>query len=109
MRKRSDSDSHGPVTDVSLLDIRCGKDASTAYAPGILSVAAGQTLNFTVDPKIQHPGPTIAYLAKVPAGQTAANWDASGAVWFKVFEQGPINLAVGNGGTWAATGMFSFS
>lgn len=105
MRKRSDSDSHGPVTDVTLLDLRCGKDASTAYAPGTLSVAAGQTLGFTVDPKIQHPGPTIGYLAKVPAGKTAANWDASGAVWFKVYEQGPTSLSVGNGGTWPSTGM----
>lgn len=104
VRQRSDMNSHGPVTDVSLLDIRCGKDASTAFAPGILSVAAGQTLGFAVDPDIQHPGPTIAYLAKVPAGKTAANWDGAGAVWFKVFEQGPTALN-SNGGTWPSSGM----
>ncbi|KFX87118.1 hypothetical protein V490_08528 [Pseudogymnoascus sp. VKM F-3557] len=104
VRKRSDSDSHGPVLDTSLLDIRCGKDASTAFAPGILSVAAGQTLSFVVDPSIQHPGPSIAYLAKVPSGQTAATWDGSGAVWFKVWEQGPTALN-SNGGDWPSSGL----
>ncbi|KFY27307.1 hypothetical protein V493_03579 [Pseudogymnoascus sp. VKM F-4281 (FW-2241)] len=104
VRKRSDSDSHGPVTDTSLLDIRCGKGASTAFAPGILSVAAGQTLSFVVDPSIQHPGPSLAYLAKVPAGKTAATWDGSGAVWFKVWEQGPTALN-SNGGNWPSSGL----
>lgn len=108
VRKRSDSDSHGPVTDTSLLDIRCGKDASTAYAPGILSVAAGQTVSFAVDPDIQHPGPGLAYLAKVPTGETAADWDGSGAVWFKVWEEGPSALN-SNGGDWPTTGMYSLS
>jgi hypothetical protein len=28
-------------------------------------------------------------MAKVPEGKTAANWDGSGEVWFKIFEQGP--------------------
>ncbi|KFZ04926.1 hypothetical protein V501_08842 [Pseudogymnoascus sp. VKM F-4519 (FW-2642)] len=104
VRKRSDSDSHGPVLDTSLLDIRCGKDASSAFAPGILSVAAGSTLSFVVDPSIQHPGPSLAYLAKVPAGKTAATWDGSGAVWFKVWEQGPTGW-VGNGGDWPSSGL----
>jgi hypothetical protein len=77
------------VQDVSSLDIRCGKGASTAYAPSILSVSAGSTLGWRVDTSIIHSGPTIGYLAKVPAGRTAANWDGSGAVWFKVYEVGP--------------------
>lgn len=97
--------SHGPVTDVSLLDIRCGKDASTAFAPDVLSVAAGEKLGFSIDPNIQHPGPGMAYLAKVPAGKTAANWDGSGAVWFKVWEQGPSALN-SNGGTWPTDGLY---
>lgn len=104
VRKRSDADSHGPVTDTSLLDIRCGKDASTAFAPGILSVAAGEKLSFAVDPTIQHPGPSLAYLAKVPEGQTAATWDGSGAVWFKVWEEGPTGW-VTSGGDWPSSGM----
>lgn len=105
VRERSDANSHGPVTDTTLLDIRCGKDASTAYAPGILSVAAGSNISYVVDPSIQHPGPGLAYLAKVPAGKTAANWDGSGAVWFKVWEQGPTALN-SNGGDWPTSGMY---
>lgn len=36
-----------------------------------------------------HPGPEFVYLAKVPSGRTAANWDGSGAVWFKIYQRGP--------------------
>jgi len=104
VRKRSDSDSHEPVTDVSLLDIRCGRNASTAFAPAIQTVAAGEPLGFNVDPSVQHPGPALGYLAKVPAGKTAANWDGSGAVWFKVWEQGPTALNT-NGGVWPSSGL----
>ncbi|KFY08949.1 hypothetical protein V492_05760 [Pseudogymnoascus sp. VKM F-4246] len=104
VRKRSDADSHGPVLDTSLLDIRCGKDASTAFAPEVLSVAAGEKLSFAVDPTIQHPGPSLAYLAKVPDGETAATWDGSGAVWFKVWEEGPTELNT-NGGTWPSSDL----
>ncbi len=68
-------------------------------------MVAGQTVGFAVDPDIQHPGPSLAYLAKVPAGKTAANWDGSGAVWFKVWEQGPTSLN-SNGGVWPASGMY---
>jgi len=105
VRKRSDSDSHEPVTDVSSLDIRCGRNASTAFAPGILTVTAGEPLGFAVDPTVQHLGPGLGYLAKVPAGKTAANWDGSGAVWFKVWEQGPTSLDK-NGGVWPSSGIF---
>lgn len=100
--------SHGPVLDTTLLDIRCGKDASTAYAPSILTVAAGSVLGWNVDPSIQHPGPTLGYLAKVPAGKTAANWDGSGAVWFKVYEEGPTALN-SNGGVWPSSGTHHIS
>jgi hypothetical protein len=29
-------------------------------------------------------------MAKVPTGKTAANWDGSGNVWFKIFSEGPV-------------------
>ena len=92
------------MTDTSILDIRCGKDASTKYAPGILTVAAGSPLGFVVEPSVQHPGPAMGYLAAVPAGKTAATWDGSGAAWFKVWEQGPTALNT-NGGVWPSAGM----
>lgn len=81
---------YNPVTSVTSTDIRCNVNGTVAFAPGILSVAAGSTIGFTVDPDIYHPGPAMAYLAKVPSGQTAANWDGSGAVWFKIYEIGPV-------------------
>lgn len=38
-----------------------------------------------------HKGPILVYAAKVPSGQTAATWDGSGAVWFKLYESGLIS------------------
>ena len=43
---------YDPVVDVSIVDIRCNVNGSTAFAPSILSVAAGNTLGFTVSPDI---------------------------------------------------------
>jgi hypothetical protein len=47
------------------------------------------------------------YLAKVPEGKTAANWDGSGDVWFKIYSQG----ATFSGGqmSWPSSGMFFLS
>jgi len=81
---------YNPVTSVTSTDIRCNVNGTNAFAPGILSVAAGQPLGFTVTPDIYHPGPLLAYMAKVPSGKTAANWDGSGTAWFKIYEQGPV-------------------
>jgi len=77
------------VVDVTSKDIRCNVKGDSIFAPGTLSVTAGSTVGFTSDPPIYHPGPLQAYMAKVPAGSTAATWDGSGSVWFKIFAQGP--------------------
>lgn len=71
---------YDPVVNVSIVDIRCNVNGSTTFAASILSVAAGSSLGFTVNPDIYHPGPLLAYMAKVPSGYTAANWDGSGSV-----------------------------
>ena len=63
-----------------------------------------KSLGFVVDRDIQNPGPDIGYLAKVPAGKTAANWDGSGAVWFKVWEEG-LTALNSNEGVWPTSGM----
>jgi len=42
-------------------------------------------------------------MAKVPSGKTAANWDGSGNVWFKIFGQGPGGLG-SSGLTWPSNG-----
>jgi hypothetical protein len=81
---------YNPVTDVTSTDIRCNVGGTTIFAPSVLSVAAGSTVGFTASPDIYHPGPALAYMAKVPAGKTAATWDGSGAVWFKIFQEGAI-------------------
>ncbi|KUJ07736.1 fungal cellulose binding domain-containing protein [Mollisia scopiformis] len=81
--------SNGPVTDVSSLNIRCNVGASTKQAPGIMTVAAGSTVGFTAKADISHPGPMLWYMAKVPEGKTAATWDGSGDVWFKIYQDGP--------------------
>jgi len=73
-----------PVQDVTSIDIRCNEDPSRGVA-STLSVSAGSTIAFSSD-TISHPGSLQFYLAKVPAGKTAANWDGSGEVWFKIYE-----------------------
>lgn len=85
--------SYNPVVDVTLVDIRCNVAGSTNFSPDILTVPAGSLLGFDVFPDttgVYHPGPLMAYMAKVPEGNTAANWDGSGDVWFKIYEVGPV-------------------
>jgi hypothetical protein len=54
-----------------------------------MTVAAGSTIGFTSNQNIFHPGPIQFYLAKVPDGKTAATWDGSGEVWFKIYGEQP--------------------
>jgi len=77
--------SHGPVTDVTSTDMRCYKDPTAAIA-STASVAAGSTVGFRVDTSIIHPGPLLFYMAKVPSGKTAANFEGDGQVWFKIYQ-----------------------
>ncbi|CZR67518.1 related to cellulose binding protein CEL1 [Phialocephala subalpina] len=100
--------SNGPVTDVSSLSIRCNVGASTKSAPQTVSVAAGSTVGFTAKADISHPGPMLFYMAKVPAGQTAATWDGSGEVWFKIYQDGP-NFGPKRALTWPSQGATSQS
>jgi hypothetical protein len=48
----------------------------------------------------------MAYMAKVPSGKTAANWDGSGTAWFKIYEDGPIFGTQTL--TWPSNGMTPF-
>jgi hypothetical protein len=92
VRQWTNYESYNPVVDVTLVDIRCNVNGSENFSPDILSVPAGSLLGFDVFPDttgIYHPGPLLAYMAKAPEGYTAANWDGSGSVWFKIFELGP--------------------
>jgi len=81
--------SNGPVTDVSKIDIRCNVGASAKSAPSTMTVAAGSKIGFASNQPISHVGVMEWYMAKVPEGHTAATWDGSGEVWFKIDEDHP--------------------
>jgi hypothetical protein len=89
VRDWTGSYTYDPVTDVTSLDIRCNVNGTTNLAPDTLSVAAGQPLGFTVNPDIYHPGPLMAYMAKVPSGSTAGTWAGDGTLWFKIYQDEP--------------------
>lgn len=107
VRQWTDYESYNPVTDVTLVDIRCNVNGSANFSPDILTVPAGSVLGFDVFPSttgVYHPGPLLAYMGKVPSGYTAANWDGSGVAWFKIFEQGPVFTP--GAMNWPELGMF---
>lgn len=89
------------------MDIRCNKDGSKGGNAETLVVAAGSSLGFTAVASISHPGTLQFYMAKVPDGSTAADWDGSGSVWFKVFGEGPDIDA--SGLKWPSLGSRYFS
>ncbi|KAF2271080.1 hypothetical protein CC78DRAFT_563643 [Lojkania enalia] len=74
------------LSDVMSPQIRCYTSGNKVAAQ-IQSVAAGSSVSFKANPNIFHPGPLQFYMAKVPAGQTAATWDGSGNVWFKIYAE----------------------
>jgi Auxiliary Activity family 9 (formerly GH61) len=97
--------SNGPVTDVSSVNIRCNVDAATKSAPGTMTVAAGSKVGFGVNTDISHVGVMEWYMAKVPEGHTAASWDGSGNVWFKIDEDHPTFSPT----KWPSSGMYFLS
>lgn len=91
----------GPVENVQSDAIRCyqlapGTSAQTA------SVNAGDTVAFKAASSVSHPGPMQFYMAKVPSGQTAATWDGSGNVWFKIYQEEAITTS--SSISWASSG-----
>ncbi|KAI1808500.1 glycoside hydrolase family 61 protein [Daldinia bambusicola] len=113
VRQTANFQSNSPVTDVNSEAIRCYQRAAGG-APQTTQVNAGGQITWVANPSIYHPGGTLlfhthiilmrkdggssgilgrralsAYMAKVPSGKTAANWDGSGKVWFKVFQDMP--------------------
>ena len=89
--------------DISSNDLRCNVGGlASGSSTQVATVAAGATVGFQVDIGIIHPGPIIAYLAKVPSGQTAQTYDGSGSNWFKIYEQSGTFSSTGI--TWYASG-----
>ncbi|KAI1331137.1 lytic polysaccharide monooxygenase [Xylariaceae sp. FL0255] len=88
IRETANFQTNDPVTNVSSEAIRCYQ-LNSGGAADTQAIAAGSTITFNANPSIYHPGALSAYMAKVPAGSTAATWDGSGAVWFKVYQDLP--------------------
>ncbi|KAF2110125.1 glycoside hydrolase [Lophiotrema nucula] len=101
VRKTTNYQSNGPVTDVTSDQIRC-YELSPGTASQTYEVKAGDTLGFVAQSSISHPGPLLFYMAKVPDGKTADTWDGDGSVWFKIYEQGATITSAGM--TWASQG-----
>ncbi|KAK8107393.1 fungal cellulose binding domain-containing protein [Apiospora kogelbergensis] len=102
VRKTTNFNSHGPVEDVKSDAIRCYQNAPGSEGAKTMSVKAGDKVGFRVDSNIGHPGPMAFYMAKAPEGKSAADFDGSGDVWFKIYEDGP-NFAQ-SGLTWPSDG-----
>lgn len=105
VRKTTNYQSNGPVTDVTSSDIRCYQLAAGNEGATTAPIQAGSTVTYNVKASISHPGPFSAWLAKVPAGQTAATYDGSGAEWFKIYQE---EAQVSSSGLkWASSGKLS--
>ncbi|EGS19451.1 uncharacterized protein CTHT_0049120 [Thermochaetoides thermophila DSM 1495] len=100
--------SHGPVTDVTSQEMTCFEKNPGTPAPKTITVQAGNNVTFTVDSNIGHPGPLHFYMAKVPAGQTAATFNGKGPVWFKIYQDGPGGLGTSSL-TWPSYGKTEVS
>ncbi|KAK3346594.1 glycoside hydrolase family 61 protein [Lasiosphaeria hispida] len=103
VRTTANFQSNGPVTDVKSEEIRCYQRTG-AGAPGVLNVTAGSNLAYNAKASISHPGPMAFYIAKVPAGETAATWDGKGQVWSKIYQDAP---SLAGGIKWASQGTRS--
>ncbi|CAJ2511296.1 Uu.00g069210.m01.CDS01 [Anthostomella pinea] len=85
-RMTKNAQSKQGIEDPTSADIRCYQSTNAA---SIIEVPAGATVHYVSSQQVNHPGPVQYYLAKVPAGSTAATWDGAGAVWFKFHTEMP--------------------
>jgi hypothetical protein len=83
--------------------LRCNVGGESGANTETVSVAAGSSVSFTSDVAVYHDGPISVYMAKAPT--TAAEFDGSGDVWFKILDIGPIFP----GGTWNLMREFSYA
>ncbi|KAF4629195.1 hypothetical protein G7Y89_g8951 [Cudoniella acicularis] len=96
---RQNTNNNSPVTDLKSTDLRCNVGGLTGNATQTLTVAAGDSFTFKSDIAVYHDGPLSMYMAQVPSGTTAAEFDGSGQVWFKILDLGPTFDASGTA-TW---------
>jgi len=99
---RKNTNYNSPVTDLTSNDLRCNVGGESGVNTTTVSVAAGSSVAFTSDVAVYHDGPISVYMAK--ATTTAAAFDGSGDVWFKILDIGPIFP----GGTWDLKQTYTF-
>ncbi|KAF1998837.1 lytic polysaccharide monooxygenase [Amniculicola lignicola CBS 123094] len=85
-RQTKNANSKQGIENPTAADIRCYQSAN---AGAVSTIPAGASFYYVSTQQVNHPGPTQYYLAKVPDGKSATNWDGSGAVWFKIFTTMP--------------------
>ncbi|KAK0104133.1 hypothetical protein ONS96_005229 [Cadophora gregata f. sp. sojae] len=84
---RKNTNGNSPVTDLTSSDLTCNVGAETGFNTSTVTLAAGSTIAFISDTAVYHNGPVSVYMAKAPT--TAAAFDGSGNVWFKILDIGP--------------------
>ncbi|PQE28567.1 hypothetical protein CJF32_00005646 [Rutstroemia sp. NJR-2017a WRK4] len=84
---RKNTNYNSPVTDLTSNDLRCNVGGESGAGTQTITVKAGDSFSFTADVAVYHQGPTSIYMAKAPS--TAAAFDGSGKVWFKILDIGP--------------------
>ncbi|KAJ0329818.1 hypothetical protein COL5a_003643 [Colletotrichum fioriniae] len=102
VRKTTNFQSNGPVTDVTSSQMTCYQLAPGNEGAAILDVTAGSTIGYNAKASISHPGPINFYMAKAPSGTSITNWDGSGKNWFKIYSDGPT--VTSSGLTWPTNG-----
>lgn len=83
---RQTTNSNSPITDVTSSDFVCnqgGLDSDIMAKTSTYTVQAGDSVGFTINSNIGHPGPLHVYMSKASSG-TAQDYDGSGD-WFKVY------------------------
>lgn len=99
VRRTANEGSLGPVEDVNDAHMRCYEAKPGTGAPETKAVQAGDTVGFSVEWSLEHPGPLAFYMARAPAGKTAQEFDGDGDVWFKIWQDSPLFSSQG-GVTW---------
>lgn len=83
---RQTTNSNSPITDVTSDDFICnqgGLDADIMAKTETQAVAAGDSVGFTINSNLGHPGPLSVYMSKATGEAAAYKGDGD---WFKVYE-----------------------
>jgi hypothetical protein len=104
-RRTANYQSNGPVENVNSAAMSCYELSPGTAAPQTLAVTAGGSVTFGIAPNIYHAGPVNVYLAKAPG--TAAAFNPSGPVWFKIYGDKPTITS--SAISWANNGQGSIT